>query len=176
MTLHKHKKNKMAILMRHAKSDWNSNAKSDKERPLSNRGLRDAPKMALWMLSNNIVPDIIITSPAKRALHTAQICLNELGISQECFVVDDRLYGANSNEIITTLNKYLKDHDTVLLVGHNPTLDQTVQALCKKAPELTDTGKLMTTANLALLPVEEGQSLNHRSVVNPELIRPKEIN
>ena len=83
---------KTLFLIRHAKSSWDDTALPDKDRPLNDRGKRDAPKMGKRLAKRDVKPDLILSSPAKRALTTAEIIAKKLDYKLKDIVVDDRLY------------------------------------------------------------------------------------
>jgi len=83
---------KTLFLVRHAKSSRNEPALQDKDRPLNNRGKRDAPKMGKRLAKREVTPDLILSSPAKRALKTAQLIAKKLDYKLQDIVVDERLY------------------------------------------------------------------------------------
>jgi phosphohistidine phosphatase len=85
---------KTLLLVRHAKSDWNDASLSDFDRPLNERGKRDAPAMAHRLLDKKIAIDAFISSPAKRARKTASIFSKEYGKDKEELILIDELYGA----------------------------------------------------------------------------------
>ena len=88
---------KMLFLVRHAKSSWDDTALPDKDRPLDDRGKRDAPKMGKRLAKRDVKPDLILSSPAKRALTTAEIIAKKLDYKLKDIVVDDRLYAGAVN-------------------------------------------------------------------------------
>lgn len=83
------------ILMRHGKSSWQDEALPDRVRPLAERGLRDAPLMGRRLAHAVGVPDLILSSPACRALSTARLVAHELGYPANGIVIDERLYGSD---------------------------------------------------------------------------------
>jgi phosphohistidine phosphatase len=83
---------KTLFLVRHAKSSWDDPALPDQDRPLNDRGKRDTPKMAERLAKRDVKPDLILSSPAMRALMTAEIIANKLDYKRKDIVVDDRLY------------------------------------------------------------------------------------
>jgi phosphohistidine phosphatase len=93
---------KTFVLVRHAKSSWSDPTLSDFERPLNNRGLRDAPKMARFL---KISPDLLISSPAQRARQTAQIFAEAKLYSQEDILYQDAIYEAFPDELHHLLKK-----------------------------------------------------------------------
>ena len=87
---------KLLLLVRHAKSDWNDPTLNDFDRPLNDRGKRDAPVMAHRLIDKKIKIDAFITSPAKRAKKTATVFAWEYKKDKDDLILKDELYGANS--------------------------------------------------------------------------------
>lgn len=112
---------KYIYLVRHAKSSWEDYSLSDIERPLNKRGLRDAPFMGKLLNQQHISPDRIITSPAKRALSTAEIFMKEMDIPAEDIIIDNRIYGASPIEMINFITGIPDDFSNIMIFGHNPT-------------------------------------------------------
>jgi len=111
---------KTLYLIRHAKSSWDSPALHDFERPLNNRGERDAPNMAKRLKEKNVLPDMMLSSPANRALTTCKVFANVLGFSSSKIITHQALYHASEEsilEIIKTTPSFVK---TLLVFGHNP--------------------------------------------------------
>lgn len=111
---------KNLILVRHAKSSWDNPEWSDFDRPLNKRGLRDAPFMANLLTKKGIVPDLIISSTAKRALETAQFFCEAFNYNKENLQKDLGIYERGSKYIINLLSKQDDNINTVILIGHNP--------------------------------------------------------
>ena len=118
---------KTILIMRHAKSDWNT-PNSDFERPLNNRGLKAAPKMAQMLNKLKVKPELIVSSPAKRAITTAELVKNELNFTEEIKLYPDFYYGDTTHMLDTIYSLNNKMH-TVLMVGHNPTVETLVSKL-----------------------------------------------
>jgi phosphohistidine phosphatase len=113
---------KTLILVRHAKSSWKHPDLPDRLRPLNKRGQRDAPMMGERLAKREIEPDLIVSSPATRAILTAETIAREIDYPEEDIRADERLYGASSFELIKIIQE-LGDHlDHVMLLGHNPGL------------------------------------------------------
>lgn len=112
---------KKVFFIRHAKSDWESGFIHDIERPLNERGTRDAPIMAN-RLKQKINSDILlISSPAKRALTTAYYFAETLGILKEKVLVKDTLYNTSLVDILECIRS-TPEASTIALFGHNPEL------------------------------------------------------
>ena len=123
---------KTVYLVRHAKSSWDNPGLSDSDRPLNKRGLNDAPFMAKMMRGKGVKPDVLISSPAKRALTTASFFQTEMGLSAQQLLVRDEIYEASSQEILALINKLPQEYRTVMLFGHNPTFTYVANKFSKK--------------------------------------------
>ena len=123
---------KTLFLCRHAKSSWDDPALPDKERPLDARGKRDAPKVGERLAEAGAKPDLILSSPAKRALTTARIIAKELGYKRKDIVVDDRLYAAEADVVLDVIQRLDKEVGCVMLFGHNPELAELAHRLSSK--------------------------------------------
>ena len=119
---------KRLLILRHAKSSWADSSISDWQRPLNERGLRDAPRAGLWLRERSLVPDVIITSDAVRARRTAEAVAEAAGYSQE-MIIEPSLYHAEPNDVLTVLRDVSSEAHTVLVVGHNPGLEGLVRQL-----------------------------------------------
>lgn len=137
------------LLLRHAKSSWHSDASSDRERPLNGRGKRDAPRMGAWLASQGWIPDVVIASPAKRAWKTAKKALQGMDEGTDRARVDERVYDATVGTILEILREAPADARRVMLVGHNPTLEETVEWLAAGPVDPGPGGKLMPTCTIA---------------------------
>jgi phosphohistidine phosphatase len=111
---------KTLFLIRHAKSSWDDPALPDKDRPLDARGERDAPKMGTRLAKRDVKPDMILSSPARRALTTAEIIAKKLDYRVKDIVVDDRLYAAAVDDLLSVIHKLGDKARCVMLFGHNP--------------------------------------------------------
>lgn len=120
---------KTIYLLRHAKSSWKDAELSDIDRPLNARGKRDAPLMGQYFKSKRVHPDLIISSPAKRAYRTAGIIASELEYEEKNIYIDMRLYGANAEEILNIIHQLEPSLNKVMLVGHNPALTHSISLL-----------------------------------------------
>ena len=136
------------LLMRHAKSDWGDVSLRDFDRPLNKRGQSSAPKMGRWLRQQKLVPDWLISSPAKRAKQTIGLVCKELGIDKDRIYWEQRIYEAALPTLLEVLAECPPTAARVLLVGHNPGMEYLLAHLCSKLPQTKD-GKLMPTAAIA---------------------------
>lgn len=111
-------------LVRHAKSSWGNPGLRDFDRPLNERGFQDAPKMAQLLASQGVQPDLLVTSPAKRAITTAKFFAEILGVAEEALIKEPNIYEAHPNEVLRIISNLPEDAKTVLIFGHNPTFTE----------------------------------------------------
>ncbi len=112
------------FLVRHAKSSWGDPSLPDRERPLNDRGKRDAPTMGKRLAALRVKPDVILSSPAKRAFKTARILAEELGYRLEDIRVDARLYASGPDILLGIIRELGDKKKCVMVVGHNPELTE----------------------------------------------------
>jgi phosphohistidine phosphatase len=111
---------KTLLLVRHAKSSWDQPGLSDFDRPLNERGKKDAPEMAKRVKEKGIELDHLISSTAKRARKTARYFAEEFGFKKEDVKLVEELYGATQSEFIQAVKGIDDKYETVALFSHNP--------------------------------------------------------
>lgn len=111
-------------LIRHAKSSWQLNALTDFERPLNERGYRDAYEMPPRVLTGIAKPTHILVSPAVRTYTTAIIVARHLRISSAMFTLCPQLYESGVSEYMNVLREVENIHNDVMLFGHNPVITE----------------------------------------------------
>lgn len=116
------------FVIRHAKSDWNFDV-SDFDRPLNTRGFADAPKIAERLNEYPIKPDLLVSSPAKRALTTAQLFANQLEMPIGTIQTDMRIYEALPTTLLKIIGEFDNIYRSIALFGHNPGLTLLVNYL-----------------------------------------------
>ena len=136
---------KTLYLMRHAKSSWKDAMLSDRQRPLNKRGQRDAPEMGRRLRDKGIVLDRILSSPARRALNTAQLVAQAVDYPIEGIDQSETLYFSSTSTMLALIQQLDERWSTVLLVSHNPDISALLQRLCHS--DIDD----MTTAAIATL-------------------------
>ncbi|MEU7075526.1 histidine phosphatase family protein [Streptomyces narbonensis] len=115
------------VVLRHAKSAWPEGV-PDRDRPLGPRGLRDAPAAGRHLAEAGVLPDLVLCSPARRARHTWDLAAAELDHPSPVRH-DPRLYGADADDLLDVLHGVPDETGTLLLVGHNPGLEDLVLLL-----------------------------------------------
>jgi phosphohistidine phosphatase len=126
---------KTLYLIRHAKSDWSTEGIPDIDRSLNLRGYASAYKMSALLLEKKIIPDLIVTSPAIRAISTALIFSRTLKTNPTTMLIQKELYGSSVKEYLQTISELDEKHKTVFLFGHNPIITNCVNALSNSFTE-----------------------------------------
>ena len=163
------------LLMRHAKSDWHSHT-SDIDRPLNSRGAQDALRMGDHLNSINRRPDKIVSSPASRAHETAKLLSSNMPIAEQDIIIDKELYLADRETLCEHIELYADDNRRLMIVAHNPGMDDLVSYLSNSPPPLSSTGKLMTTCSVACFQMDSLDALKKPGQGTLQcLIRPKEL-
>lgn len=138
------------LLLRHGKSDWHADS-DDLRRPLKDRGKRGAQRIGLWLQQQGLVPDHVLSSPAERARVTAEKCCKAMGLTAQDVHLDPRLYLATPDTLLAVLADCPANPQRVMLVGHNPGLEQLLRLLVATPIDTPADGKLLPTATLARL-------------------------
>jgi len=164
------------LVLRHAKSSWGDDALPDHERPLNKRGRRDAPHMALHLAHAAPRPAQVLCSTAVRARQTLDAVLSALPTPPPV-ALEPELYLASAGALLERLDALPAEADPVLLVGHNPGLENLVQGLAGRGePEAA--GRLregLKTATLAVLECPAWPELAPRSAQLTALVRPRDL-
>jgi phosphohistidine phosphatase len=148
---------KNLILLRHAKSSWKDTSLDDFDRPLSNRGKKDAPKMAQRLCERGIQVDLIISSSASRTKETAIIFADILNYKSE-IIFNRRLYEASAGHILSVINQIDNRFENVLLVCHNPGITNLVNYLSDSFIE-----NIPTTGIVGLISDRNWKEVNEKS-------------
>ncbi|WOE70328.1 histidine phosphatase family protein [Hydrogenimonas thermophila] len=117
------------FILRHAKSSWDDPSLADFDRPLNSRGKEDAPLMGEHLAKLGVKPDIIVSSPAKRAKKTAKIVAEQLGFNPEKIEFRETIYEASPQSLLYLVCQFPENAKRVMLVGHNPGLTELANIL-----------------------------------------------
>jgi phosphohistidine phosphatase len=161
---------KTLLLMRHAKSSWSDGSQADVDRPLNDRGRREAPRMGRWLRAQGLELDHVISSHARRAVETAEAVIDASGYGGE-WQREPSLYAAGVEAYLDVLRGLPDTAQTVLVVAHNPGTEEVVEAL-------TGEQETMKTACVAVveLPLERWQGLGNGTEGRlAQVGRPREI-
>lgn len=111
---------KTIYIVRHARAHRRGDSSEDFSRELTEDGKLDAHRVGLFLKKRNILPDLVLSSTAKRAVQTAQILADEMMYSRSEIDFDDSLYEIEVEDLLQILHHLNNDHQSVMLVGHNP--------------------------------------------------------
>lgn len=125
---------KTVYLVRHAKSDWENSSLSDIERPLNERGYSNANSMSRLFKEKQDNPDLIITSPAVRAMTTALIFARNINYDANSITIRRELYESSVTDYLSVITKTDEQFKSVMLFAHNPTITSFAESLCKSLP------------------------------------------
>jgi phosphohistidine phosphatase len=168
---------KTIYLARHAKSAWNSPAPTDFDRPLNDRGMTDAIRIGKALKSMNWKPEKIISSPALRAQLTCLAYCKTIGFDELAVEWRKDFYAAYMVTLLQALTNLPETVKSVMLIGHNPAMEDLLEHLCGDISELLQkNGKLLTTGNVARLSIKshwKNLLMNEATIV--KLLRPKEL-
>lgn len=149
-------------LLRHAKSSWKDASLPDHDRPLAPRGRRASKAIGRYLRDQDVVPELVLCSSAKRARQT----LERLGPAGLDARIEPELYGASAHELLARLRSVPEQVGSVMLIGHNPAMQQL-------AYELAGLDDKFPTAALATLECSGWRTLEHAELV--DFVRPREL-
>lgn len=138
---------KTLLLLRHAKSSWADPDQEDHERPLKKRGRRDAKKIGQLLREHELLPDLVLTSDARRALDTTTRALKFAGHEGEV-TIDERLYLSGAEQILDVLHEQGNGDTRALVVGHNPDLEDLLMVLVNESIRLPTSTLTQIEANV----------------------------
>ncbi|MBL7179464.1 MAG: histidine phosphatase family protein [Desulfobacterales bacterium] len=125
---------KTIIMVRHAKSSWKDPNLDDFDRPLNKRGEKNAAFMGNKLKEKQIMPDLILSSPAKRAKETAFKIAKEIGYPKKKIVFDENMYHSDERYLLELVQNQDNTHETLMLFGHNPDFNNFATMLLKQSP------------------------------------------
>ena len=145
---------KTVLILRHAKSSWSKPGLADIDRPLNKRGKQDAPRMGALLDEQDLVPDLILSSPARRARNTAQAVSEHCSFSGEIETVPD-FYPGDAYTFIDTLMALPDEDKNVMIVAHNPGVEELLYALAGESARMPTSALAQVT-----LPIDTWQELD----------------
>ncbi|MFN4123546.1 MAG: SixA phosphatase family protein [Flavobacteriales bacterium] len=154
---------KHICFLRHAKSSWKYPDLHDYDRPLNDRGLEDAPLMGKKLKKLGYHPDLIISSPANRAISTARIVCEKLDYQLHKLKLDEKIYLASAWQLIDMIKQLDHKLSRVMFIGHEPAFSQTIRILCdiniEKFPTCSAMNIGLNVSNWAQLKEQQGRIL-----------------
>ena len=161
---------KKLYLVRHAKSSWKDMTLSDQDRPLNKRGQKNAPEMGKRMAQAGVRIDRLVTSPAKRALSTAQLIAVALDYPDANIEIGDDLYFHGLNAMLDIIHQTDERVQSLMLVGHNPDMTQMLNGLCGYQVDNMPTcavACISFNSGWAEVDYNEGELVNYNIPKNP---------
>jgi phosphohistidine phosphatase len=140
------------LLLRHGEAVV-ADERGDFRRELKNKGKRSAQRIATWLARHDLVPDYVISSSAERTFNTARKCCKAMGIPSSRIHKRDALYLAPPRVLLDTLHGIPDEARRVMLVGHNPGLEQLLTNMCETPPPTPLDQRLLPPATVACLSV-----------------------
>jgi phosphohistidine phosphatase len=134
---------KTLYLLRHAKSSWDDQNLSDFDRPLNERGVSIAQFMGETLAQRGLIPDVIVSSPAKRAIQTSTLAKESGGFGAP-IRLEERIYEASPQALLQVTRAIRGEREAAMLVGHNPGMEGFIALL-------TDCHERMPTAAVAVI-------------------------
>jgi phosphohistidine phosphatase len=166
---------KRIYLLRHAKSSWKDTSLPDHDRPLAGRGRRAAKAIARHMREHGIEPELVLCSTARRARETLELI--EPALDTRAVHVEHDLYAASAPALLERLRTVPDTVESVLLIGHNPGLQELALDLARSGSAAGELGAKYPTAALATLafPASSWQRLDRGTGELVELVRPRDL-
>jgi phosphohistidine phosphatase len=167
---------KRVYLLRHAKSSWKDDSVDDRDRPLAGRGRRAAKAMAGHLEAEEIRPDLVLCSPARRTRETLERVKGAFGDRVEARL-DETLYGASEPELLAHLKALPQEVGSVMLIGHNPGLEELALSLASDGEGLARLREKYPTAALATIDLraERWGAIERGSGELVGYVRPKDL-
>jgi len=148
---------KQILIMRHAKSSWDHPGLKDFARPLNERGLKDAPKVGKYLKEIDCLPDKVYSSPAQRAKETITLVAESAGLNIKMINWEEDLYFGSPRSYFETIRAADNDDDRIMLVGHNPLIEETIAYLLSRDSQYS---VIMPTAAIVCLEANENKWKN----------------
>lgn len=166
---------KQLWLLRHARADVGDPGMDDIDRPLSHSGRDQASRLGQWLAQQDLRPGRIVSSPAVRARQTTELICRALGVDLNHIHYDPGLYLASRDELPAIIEGLETPDGPIMLVGHNPGLEELLAWLCPEPLPRTQQGQLLTTANLARIRIGQSGILGEDSGQLIDLMRADEL-
>ena len=162
------------MILRHAKSTWTDSVRADIDRPLNDKGRRAAASMGAWMAREDLAFDLVIASPATRVRQTIEGIID--GYGQAIVpMFDTRVYMASAATLAEIVQAVPAGVARLLLIGHNPGLEELVMWLVPDCPERADVEQKYPTASLAEIAVENWAGLAEGGGKLLRFTRPRDL-
>lgn len=169
---------KTLLLLRHAKSSWSEPGLADFDRPLNERGLLAAPLIARHLAESGLLPDLVLCSAAQRTRETLALMLP--GLSRDATLrIESGLYEADAAALLNRLKRIEAAVDCVLVIAHNPGLEDLAALICGGGPEAIRRrmDEKFPTAALAAFAIDAARwsSLRQGAAILTDFVLPRDL-
>jgi phosphohistidine phosphatase len=166
---------KRLFLLRHAKSSWDDPGLADHDRPLAPRGERAAKVIARYLREERIAPDLVLCSSSRRTRETLDRIAPALG-DEVRVEIERELYAASADRLLERLRAVDDDVESVMLIGHNPGIEQLALTLAGDGEKLADVRRKYPTAALATLEFDgRWSALEPGTARLADFVKPKQL-
>jgi phosphohistidine phosphatase len=162
---------KTLYFIRHAKSSWDFPQLADDERPLTEKGIKRTKKLGSYLGINEILPELIISSYANRAFHTAQIIAKKIGFPEKDIKIDRSIYSSSIDNIFSIIFGIPDNYNSVMLFGHNPTFTNLANYFIENKIENLPTSGFVSIE----FETENWNEITNCKIKNTNVIFPKEL-
>lgn len=160
---------KTLYIARHGKSSWDFENIADIDRPLSTRGVNNAYTMANRLKAKGMIPELLLSSPASRALHTAIIYIRTLDLPWESLKINERIYFDSANEILETIENTEDQYSSMMVIGHNPAFTELANRLLQHPVDNIPTAGIVTI----IFPTDQWMSIRKVKTEKEDFDYPK---
>jgi len=160
---------KTLYIARHGKSSWDFENIADIDRPLSTRGVNNAYTMAERLRAQGMIPELLLSSPASRALHTAMIYIRTLDLPWESLKINERIYFDSANEILETIEQTDDHYSSMMVIGHNPAFTELANSLLQQPVDNIPTAGIVTI----VFPTDQWKSIRKVKTEKEDFDYPK---
>jgi len=160
---------KTLFITRHGKSSWDFEDIADIDRPLSSRGVNNAYMMAEKLKMKGLIPDLLLSSPAIRALHTADIFIRTLGLDWDSLKINEKIYFGYTTEILEAIGQLDNHYSTVMIFGHNPAFTELANSFLKNPVDNIPTAGIITL----VFPIDKWTELRNARPESEDFDYPK---
>ncbi|MCW9036089.1 MAG: histidine phosphatase family protein [Rhodospirillales bacterium] len=170
---------KELLIMRHGHANDfppSGQGGGDFARELRDKGKRNAQRVGVWLARNDLHPDHVISSPAIRALRTAEKTCKTSGLNSDIVITDKRIYEAKVEDLLEIIKSIPKATKRLMLVGHNPGFEALIEKLCREKVKRTKSGSILPAAALAHIELDcDWGNIAKNSGTCQQIIRPKKL-
>jgi len=160
---------KTLYIARHGKSSWDFEDIADLDRPLNSRGVSNAYMMAERLKAKGMIPELLLSSPASRAIHTATIYIRTLGLAWDSLIINEKIYFGYVNDILEAIEQVDNQYSSLMVIGHNPAFTELANSLLQNPVDNIPTAGIVTL----VFPTDQWLSIRKVKPENEDFDYPK---